>query len=844
MIHGVNSIALQGDETIARKYVRQTEKLMDALRARMGSSGATVASTQLRFDDAIAYVVVGPGIARGVITAGYVDYAVDPAMPAPPESIPDFASGVVMTGWLRGEGEAQLCESFVPTPESAAMLGMPEGIQLSRRFAVKPSLSVEARYPPHTGPLALSQYQRVKPTLYSGRMRQVVQFIAGFGRRSPQSIYDLAEPKLLPEIGASPPLGMDFERQVVEAGRQVQYDWGYTRTHGITVASDGTWWLVEIGMQGVKAMPLPCNELARRPEFLEKLEALGDDEALYALEQLDGNWPTGMAFPRFEAEEMARSGGFIVQLAEHDAMTAVYSRSSYSSPMGWAFNDSGTEAHVTGYWTHADGIQRGSWFAARISIGRSAPIDPPPEAAAIQARITGAFATAADKRAAYPWALRKAERLTRMQASNVLDTGTAQQLWDALLAQQCPPLATAAAQVRLMDEGLLYQRGQFQRHIQFPEPMFGYCISHDMRPTPSTRDLGSRRCDTVMMVFFDGDDLQTVRYYYEPSTRPVPEQSDYEDCMYVGSWSRSAAIPDYGCPPMMYSNQFDDREDHGAQTEDETITSVDMGYTRTVVFDDLHAYYLGYLVRTKTFHRTTVRRTVSGAFVRASVRVPFWDRCAYYYTVSRGLNTEIVTTTVGRNDLNDPNSYETWRNVRGWTTFRDDPPPSIPISEHPAGCGPVLVRTVNIPMYGAYPCSEFADSGPWATPCTNAEALVFGFTPPIPPSSTVVTQPNETSRTWLVSTAAAPLMVAQHLNLPIVLGFSPGAIERWFLTSPDPVTNSTQYISTTCSVLGSDVSLQYSTEMNPPVGSSAIHGRRWHPDMDNKAITYVGVIGG
>lgn len=314
--------------------------------------------------------------------------------------------------------------------------------------------------------------------------------------------------------------------------------------------------------------------------------------------------------------------------------------------------------------------------------------------------------------------------------------------------------------------------------------------------------------------------------------------------MYVGSWSRSAAIPNFGCPAMMYSNEFDDREDIGAQTEDETITSIDLGYTNTFVVDDLTQPYLGFLGRSKTFQRTVVRRSISGAFIRSSVRVPLFDRCAYYYTVSRGSDVTIESTIVSNVLLADPYSYNTWRNLRGYTPYRTNPPPPVPIGEHPAGCGPVVARTVWSQVYDPRQCSEFADAGPWAAICENAEARAFSFTPATPPSSFLTVGAIESSRTSLVSTADSPIVVAQNANLPRTSGYSPGVIERWFLTSPDPATQLTQQISTTCSTLGSDISLQYATEMNPPVGSVAIHGRRWHSDMDNASITYVGVIGG
>lgn len=833
----LDSVALAGDREIAGKYVREAEKLLAALRARLGNSGATIASGQRRWDDAYVYAFVGPGISRAVITAGYPGVEVEPDESAI-DLVPDFVSGVVLDGWLQRDGAQDVCASLVPTAESAELHSLPSGVQTSRRLAVELSEDIVSRFRiPENGPRP-TQYRYVRATLFSGMMRKVVQFLLGFGRPPARSIYDLAPPPMARDPDDPPPAGAAHEARVRIAGRQIRYDWGFSRTHGVTLGSDARPWLVEISIQhGVIAMPLPMHDMASTTTFRAKLEDMGDADGLHALDAI-GGWPTGEPFPVGEALEMARSAGYVLQLLEPDALNAFYECSAYGSSMGWAFSPRGDRADNTAWYMHEDGIKRGVWDAINIRIAATSA-SATSHGAGVKARLAQ-FAG----RSAYPWAVRKADRLTSTQARAVLDTGTAAEFWAALLAQQCPPIASASASYRRMQTGLLWDPGIYQPHIQFPEPLLGYCVSFDMKPFPATLQLGNRRCDTPMHVYWRGGDLVVCSFYFEQRVRTDADSSDMEECMYVGSWQSETIVGGLRTPAMMYSTIHDDRADIAPSRRTERIVSRDIGYYRVGVAIDLGYPVIGTLLRDKAFHKTTEIVTTANEMLQTSVRVPFHDRCAHYYTVATGVSGRTRTFANTYPTLGDPQTYATWRNFGGYTNYQTAPPPPRFTTEHPAGCGPVTASTV----WAADPltitgCKDFAYEGPWAEVCQNADAM--RFTRRLPDATVTVENGGATvdATTWLVTEGADDPILVQRFTQ---VAMNSTGWRVWFATSPDPLTGDTQAIHTTCTVLGDTQSVQYDRKPNAEAanGDLLVFGWTAHSDMTIKPACYLGVIGG
>ena len=140
-----------------------------------------------------------------------------------------------------------------------------------------------------------SQASMLKPGLYSGVMRNVVQVLLG-------------------------------------SNEQVLYDFHFAKTHGIFVVGSGKTradWLIEISAQnGVLAMPLPiCKGSVPKQSTL-------------------GYVPMGGTFPAGPALDEAIKSGMVRRLMTPDDLRPAYSKSAFSPVFGWAFSYSGREASI------------------------------------------------------------------------------------------------------------------------------------------------------------------------------------------------------------------------------------------------------------------------------------------------------------------------------------------------------------------------------------------------------------------------------------------------------------------------------------------------------------------
>lgn len=140
-----------------------------------------------------------------------------------------------------------------------------------------------------------SQASMLKPGLYSGVMRNVVQVLLG-------------------------------------SNEQVLYDFHFAKTHGIFVVGSGKTradWLIEISAQnGVLAMPLPiCKGSVPKQSTL-------------------GYVPLGGTFPSGAALDEAIKSGKVRRLMTPDDLRPAYSKSAFSPVFGWAFSYSGREASI------------------------------------------------------------------------------------------------------------------------------------------------------------------------------------------------------------------------------------------------------------------------------------------------------------------------------------------------------------------------------------------------------------------------------------------------------------------------------------------------------------------
>jgi hypothetical protein len=145
------------------------------------------------------------------------------------------------------------------------------------------------------------------PGRYSGTMRKVVQMMLGLGYPVP-------------------------------------FSYGFSKSHGIWLAGDGTPWVIEIATRGVHAAPLPIANISAGTidAFKTKQSAAGYD--------LDFIPTGGNPIPTSDdALAEAVEAGTVLQLAASSALAGFYALSAYFSDCGWAFSYSGGEAQNTAW---------------------------------------------------------------------------------------------------------------------------------------------------------------------------------------------------------------------------------------------------------------------------------------------------------------------------------------------------------------------------------------------------------------------------------------------------------------------------------------------------------------
>lgn len=381
--YGPVRVRISGDEARGRDYLPRAMKLLRLTQERQRLGSLNVLGSQAPLDDdAYCYVVLAGGMANLHIVAGHggMEESVDMEL----SRAPDFVSGVIKDGHIVEVPATirrpayQTLSQFRPTLACIAVYRPAKGkrnpyefaaaFQQVERLAVEPAQEFSMlRNQSMNGP-TFSQYTQLKPTMYSGAMRQVVQALMGFGRQrnSGRRQISLYERYSLEGGAPADTANPTYAREVARQGLQIRYDWRFARTHGIAAGADGTRWLVEVGVNGVLAMPLPLHPATTDPKFRERLDEAGDVDAL-ALVDTFGGFPTGEPFPP-GLEAWIRAGR-VQRLLTREDMAPFYDYNPYSSVMGWAFNLRGDEAHNTAWRMGEDGFQRGVHYAIAFNIG-------------------------------------------------------------------------------------------------------------------------------------------------------------------------------------------------------------------------------------------------------------------------------------------------------------------------------------------------------------------------------------------------------------------------------------------------------------------------------------------
>lgn len=839
---GIAGIAIEGDQLAGQQYVPRAKSLLRHLTERVELGGIQTASDFVRLDDnAYVYGSVAMGIRRAVIVVDTPEQAPakKPQRLVVPD-VPDFYSGAVLNGYLPAPPVTTpptplTLQTFWPTTACARLFGLVQNPQNVTKLTVKPFASFGELAAPENSTRVYSQYTKLKPTMYSGRMRQVVQLLMGYGRQAKESIYDKAEPK----VGATPrerarKALSQYQSEVAANGLQIRYDWRFQRTHGITTAADGRLWLVEIGLtRGILAMPLDYHPVSQLPAFRDKLVQMGDEAGLFALDEL-GGFPTGETLPVSAIDSWVRAGR-VLRLATYEQMAPFYNKGAFSSALGWAFSLTGNEAHNTCVTHDDDGFQTAYHYACRLLIGAMRTTTKPANGPALKARFS---AQASDER--YPAVMWKIDHLTDEQVGSwIRQQEPAAFLFDQLDAFQNTILASGSGGLYEQERGRLYKKGkEAQYDLKFPSPELGYLVSWDMQSEQAFHG----RCDTTVHVFFAGDQLKYVKFFNDQSTIPWSNnQDDSDGCELIGVFTRTTEAGIMALPTMVYSNDFDDRDEFPTARTVTITTGVSLGYSSITAVDDIVYPPAAHISRTKRFKVDIHTETTQGEGRSSAMVVPFYDRCAYYYAVAKSHSVHTVSTGSAYRYQADPWSAFTWRNFPGYTgNYAGDINNGhwVRLDQHPDGCGPVTARTVRAPgaVYdGGGLCDDFADSGPWIGTCDNADARLYQIPEPPLPESTYVDNSRDVAITaYLVNDSSFSPSMSQNVVK------DPGsAAYPWFTMSPDPESLATQYIDVCHNAFGPSNVMRY---FDAPNGNVLVRGGPVPPGLAGTNTTFIGAV--
>jgi len=308
----VENAPLNGGE---HKLIRGGEQYLPFARSRikaLRANGAQYASQKyiMPGGEQVEVQIVGPQsfirITGGqpAVFSGVIRNGDIVSLPIPPGSPP----GTVALKTLR---------DYMPTQQAWEYLLRSDPAKSPTTFNDEKRLAQEGR-----------ELDDLCSSMFSGTMTKVVQFVLGYEKNA----------------------------------AQVEYDFKWLKCHGVVTGADGKKWLLEISeSDGVRAMKLPLRssdkQLATHPQDVLRQTYLSF-----------GGLPSGKTFPTGAKLAAAVAAGNILQLLSAAEMDAVFSKSTYSTTMGWSFNDSGSEAHNTCY-ALEDGVNYGYHYKLDIAIG-------------------------------------------------------------------------------------------------------------------------------------------------------------------------------------------------------------------------------------------------------------------------------------------------------------------------------------------------------------------------------------------------------------------------------------------------------------------------------------------
>lgn len=738
-----------------------------------------------------------------------------PRTPPPPSDgvakdyIPMLFSGVITGARLRdGAGTGiRLTEQARRRIANYAPDALPPKNLELHRFAIEYADKFGYFKPKDTGIYTFTQYDKLRPTWYSGAMAEVVQVIGGYGRQVFEDLPDdpierarLRVPKrymkrIHEELGSKRLPG--YTGLPDEEG-QITFDYQASQSHAVAFDNTDAPWLLQISARGVYAMPLPMVPATTTMAFREFMEECGDSEILALLDRF-GGMPSGESFPRDAADfEAWRRAGVIVKVCD---TADFYQYSAYYMASGWSFNSRGSEGFNTCYSYASTGLLQGHAYKMRIRLAAAddrgmlamkwAKVSAE-DTARINAYLSGLLTTLSalsdpDRAVLY--------KIRRSSVQDVLaragrDGRSDRDYWDAL---EMPPIAAHAGSVTRVASGPLYWPSKnplSSGRLKFPELTGKGCESFALISPDYAGP--AVKCDTIVFGCYVNDELQVIKYFYDERDFVKEKESTLEEVMIVGQWSETVTTGHTGLAGHFYTSSFDDRQEISPSVTTTSIVGTDLGYGQPAYTTPALMFSVGSLSRARYYQHRTKSNTTSSRGMDAAVLVPLYARDCIQYAYSERTGSRAWSETTTMASVRDPNSYELWcyDNIFHYIGSTRSGNLGVPRSKDGT---PVYVDTHN---YNPTEYSDFADGGNWfglpeggfidvtaiCGPYTSRYAETFqaggvvigGAAPGFSPYAASGTQPSETGGRLSVSICEGGNVVA-HRDVPHswYFGYSP-----------------------------------------------------------------------
>lgn len=577
-----------------------------------------------------------------------------------------------------------------------------------------------------------TQYEKQRPTWYSGAMAEVMQIVGGYGKQSFNEYHDneIEHSKIDIPAKYRDLIDADIDNVRLPAytgipnvNGQFQYDYKHFNTNTVGFDEQNNPWLLKIASSGVWAMPLPIVPATKSSAFRDYMVDMDDTEVLKILDRF-GAMPSGESFPQdFYAWVRA---GVITKVCD---TADFYQHSAYSTAMGWSMNSSGNEAVNTCYdIDEYTGIFYSKAYKLNVRLGTakdngwlktvSGSANSSYDANLISRYLSSLYdliRDANDVNNAIKYKIRRSKIEAILARANLVFTEAEVDYWNNL---EVEPIANHSGNITVISKGNVY-RGV---NIKVPEPYADGCVSLNF--LPKIDNYNRLPSTAIVLAYYIEDDLKVVHYFDDPTVLEATEDTDFHECMTVGSWYKNTYSGGGYISGSIYTSDIDYREAIAPNISITTVIGKDMGFG-SAIYTFPEAFKMeGGMYRNRYYSTEVNTKTIGGTYTKDAILMPYFLRNASIFAFTKGADRVTLMWSIRSDHKQDPTSYKIWTYHHVWAqidqnTFVKRGTP-YPIDAHPV--------YAEIEIYEPDNCSSFADEGSWVSGLpNNIENMLYGY---------------------------------------------------------------------------------------------------------------------